>query len=61
MSLKNIYLVFSKTAYWDNCISFAIKDVGDRFKDASGDLKENMQLAQVVANKMIKEANHLAI
>lgn len=54
------YLVFSKTAYWDNCISFAIKDVGDRYKVANGDLKENMQMAQMIANKMIKEANHLA-
>ena len=55
------YLVFSKTAYWDNCISFAIKDVGDRYKKAPGDLKENMQLAQMVASKILKEANHLAI
>lgn len=54
------YILFSKTAYWDNCISYAIKDVGDRYKAASGDMKENMQLAQMVANKMIKEANHLA-
>ena len=53
-------LVFSKTAYWDNCISYAIKDVGDRYKVAPGDLKENMQLAQLIANKMLKEANHLA-
>lgn len=62
-TLKNSkdYLVFSNTAYWDNCISYAIKDVGDRYKAASGDIKENMQLAQIVANKMLKEADHLAI
>lgn len=55
------YLVFSNTAYWDNCISYAIKDVGDRYKTADGDLNENMQLAQLIANKILKEANHLAI
>lgn len=62
-TLKNSkdYLVFSNTAYWDNCISYAIKDVGDRYKAAPGDIKENMQLAQIVANKMLKEADHLAI
>lgn len=62
-TLKNSkdYLVFSNTAYWDNCISYAIKDVGDRYKAAHGDIKENMQLAQIVANKMLKEADHLAI
>lgn len=55
------HLVFSNTAYWDNCISYAIKDVGDRYKEADGDKMENMQMAQMISNKMLKEANQLAI
>lgn len=55
------HIIFSKTAYWDNCISYAIKDVGDRYKAAPGDRMENMQLAQIISGKMLKEANKLSI
>lgn len=55
------HLVFSNTAYWDNCISYAIKDVGDRYRYADGDIMENMQMAQMISNKMLKEANKLSI
>lgn len=50
-------LVFSDTAYWDNCISYAIKDIGDRCKMLPGDKVENMGIAQAAAGKILKETN----
>ena len=50
-------LVFSDTAYWDNCISYAIKDIGDRCKMLPGDKKVNMAVAQSAAGKILKETN----
>lgn len=50
-------LIFSTTAYWDNCISYTIKDIGDRCKKMEGDKLENMKLAQQLAAKVLKETN----
>lgn len=50
-------LVFSDTAYWDNCISYAIKDIGDRCKLLPGDKMANMAIAQSAAGKILKETN----
>lgn len=50
-------LVFSDTAYWDNCISYAIKDIGDRCKALPGDKVSNMAIAQAAAGKILKETN----
>ena len=50
-------LIFSATAYWDNCISYTIKDIGDRCKTMPGDKAENMKLAQQLAAKVLKETN----
>lgn len=52
-------LVFSDTAYWDNCISYAIKDIGDRCKAHTGDKMANMDVAQQAAKKILKETNFL--
>lgn len=52
-------LVFSDTAYWDNCISYAIKDIGDRCRNLAGDKMANMDVAQKSANKILKETNFL--
>ena len=50
-------LVFSDTAYWDNCISYVIKDIGDRCKMLPGDKVVNMAIAQSAAGKILKETN----
>ena len=52
-------LVFSDTAYWDNCISYVIKDIGDRCKLLPGDKRVNMAIAQTAAGKILKESNSL--
>jgi len=53
-------LHFSKTAYWDNCISYAIKDISDRTKELDGDIKEHLRSAQNIITSILKEANHLS-
>ena len=50
-------LIFSDTAYWDNCISYAIKDIGDRCKEAPGNRVENMKCAQACAGKILAVTN----
>lgn len=50
-------LVFSDTAYWDNCISYVIKDIGDRCKLLPGDKVKNMAIAQSAASKILSETN----
>lgn len=46
----NMY--FSTTAQWDNCISYAVRDVGDRCK------KENkLKEAQLIGQKIIKQTD----
>lgn len=46
----NMY--FSNTAQWDNCISYAIKDLGDRCKKV-GKFKE----AQLIGQKILKQTD----
>lgn len=46
----NMY--FSNTAKWDNCISYAIKDLGDRCKKV-GKIKE----AQLIGQKILKQTD----
>jgi plasmid segregation protein ParM len=50
-------LVFSDTAYWDNCISYVIKDIADRCKALPGDKTANKAIAQSAANKILKGTN----
>lgn len=57
-SLEN--LIFSDTAYWDNCISYAIKDIGDRAKKAShgkAELMENMKIANQCGHTILRETD----
>lgn len=59
-SLEN--LIFSHTAYWDNCISYAIKDIGDRAKKSSKNPEEqkaNMSLANMCGNTILKETENI--
>ena len=51
-------LYFSETARWDNCISYIMKDIGDRCK-ALGLKEEAQKLAQIIFNEIKKEVPHL--
>lgn len=41
---------FSETAQWDNCISYAVKDLGDRCKKIG-----ELQKAQLIGQKILKQ------